>query len=234
MIAYPNAWREIGAIPDFKEIEDNLIQFLELLNCNNLALSGGIDSSYMLWCMTKVFGHSVNCYTIALNKEHPDFVFSENITKEFGVNWNFFIPEVKPKDLPEDNPGDSIVRTFFNWLSDNGKTEMICCDGIDEFMGGYYSHLHKPTHETYYDFMVRLKKEQLEPLDKSSGKVAVFLPYLHSSLIGLYDRIPMSMRFGTNGRKKVITNLACGKIPDTIINRRKYGFVDAMVIKEDK
>jgi cellobiose-specific phosphotransferase system component IIB len=43
----------------------------------------------------------------------------------------------------------------------------------------------------------------------------------------------MSDRFGADGRKKIITKLSKGKIPIEIINRRKYGFVDAMRIKED-
>jgi hypothetical protein len=41
----------------------------------------------------------------------------------------------------------------------------------------------------------------------------------------------MNNRFDSNGRKKIMVELAKDKIPDKIIYRRKYGFVDAMRIK---
>jgi predicted HicB family RNase H-like nuclease len=230
MIVFPNNWKNIGLCPKIDEIQDGLIKILKKLNCNNLALSGGIDSSYILWCMLQVFGTNINCYTIALNEKHPDFIYAKKITTLFKVNWEYLLTNNKIIDLTNDYQGDGGVRTFFTWLEERVE-QIICCDGIDEFMGGYYDHLHTPTHETYYNYMLRLQKEQLEPLHQNSGKIKVFLPYMDFSLISLYNRFPMSMRFGTDDRKKVIKQLACNKIPEEIINRRKYGFIDIGVIK---
>ena len=234
MIVYPNTWREIGKVPTIEEIEDYIFEVINNLNCTKLALSGGIDSSYMLWCMLKIFGkRNVKCYTISLNHDHPDYIYSKQIVKDLGViNWSCYFPSNNEvEELLKDKNGDSIVEKFFVWLNKEKAEEIICCDGIDEFMGGYYDHLHNPTHETYYDFMTRLQKEQLEPLHKNSADIKVFLPYMNKKLIELYDRIPMSDRFDNNNRKKIMIELAKGKIPEEIINRRKYGFVDAMRIK---
>jgi asparagine synthetase B (glutamine-hydrolysing) len=235
MIVYPNNWRDIGKTPTIKEIENSIFEVVADLGCENLALSGGIDSSYMLWCMVQVFGkENIKCYTIALSNNHPDYVCSEQIVEALGiVNWFYYIPSNKEvKELLKDKDGNLIVKKFFNWLECEKKvSEIICCDGIDEFMGGYYDHLHNPTHETYYDFMVRLQDEQLRPLNENSGKINVLLPYMSKDLIELYNRIPMNNRFDSNGRKKIMVELAKDKIPDKIIYRRKYGFVDAMRIK---
>ena len=236
MIVYPNTWRDIGRVPTIEEIENYIFEVINNLDCRNLSLSGGIDSSYMLWCMVQIFGkENIKCYTIVLNHDHPDYIYAKQIVKVLGIlNWSCYFPSDREvKELLEDKSGDLIVEKFFDWLKIKGRVdEIICCDGIDEFMGGYYSHLHNPTQETYYDFMIRLQKEQLEPLNKNSGKVDVLLPYMNKSLIELYNRIPMSQRFDSNNRKKIMIELAKGKIPDEIINRRKYGFVDAMKIKE--
>jgi asparagine synthetase B (glutamine-hydrolysing) len=234
MIVYPAFWQEIGKVPDIQEMEDVLIWVLKIIDCKNLALSGGIDSAYMLWCMTQAFRpKQISCYTIALSEEHPDYIFSKQMTEYLGIeNHKIMIPLLPLKKEDGDNPGDWIVREFFQWVETRGVNSIICCDGIDEFMGGYYSHLHNPTHETYYDFMTRLQKEQLEPLNKNSGNVNVYLPYMDRDLISLYNRFPMSDRFDTTDRKKLIKKLATGKIPEEVINRRKYGFVDAMTIKD--
>jgi hypothetical protein len=99
-------------------------------------------------------------------------------------------------------------------------------------MGGYYSHLHNPTEKTYLNFLHRLQKEQLEPLNINSGNVKVYLPYLDYELIQLYTSFSFENRFNNINRKRLIVKLAIQcKIPEEIIFRRKYGFVDAMTIK---
>jgi len=231
MITFPNNWYTIGQKPDINTIEHTLITVLKSLNCNNLALSGGVDSSYMLYCMSKVFGNNINCYTIALNEEHPDYIHSNNITKVFGVKWFYLLTEKRIEDKEDDFPGDGGVKSFFKWISSLEVPSIICCDGIDEFMGGYYKHMKEPVHETYYDFMLRLQKEQLQPLDKNSEGINVLLPYLDNRLITLYNNFPMVDRFDFNDRKKLMILLAKDKIPYNILYRRKYGFVDVGVIK---
>lgn len=233
MIVFPNKWETIGRKPNQNEIEGRLFMVLKDINCNNLSLSGGIDSSLMLYWLTRIYNPGdIHCYTIALNEQHPDFIFSKLITEEFGVNWYYLLTENKVEDEYDDLPGDAGVRKFFDWIvREYLVTRIICCDGIDEFMGGYYAHTYDPTHTTYYNFMSRLCDEQLIPLNKSSGGVEVLLPYLDEVLVSYYNRIPMVDRFDSITRKKVMRKLANGKIPEEIINRRKYGFVDIGIIK---
>ena len=231
MIKYPQNWNQIGTIPKIDDLRKEILQSVWMLNCNNLSLSGGIDSSFLLWCLVQIFGTDVNCFTITLNDQHPDYFYSKLITDYYNVKWTVFIPPEVPKDLENDNPGDGIVRYFYAQLLDLGVGTIIAGDGIDEFMGGYYKHNESPTHQTYYDFMTRLQKEQLEPLHKNSGSIDVVLPYMSPKLLDLYNEFPMDQRFDSTHRKKLMIELSKNILPDDILYRHKYGFVDAMRIK---
>jgi asparagine synthetase B (glutamine-hydrolysing) len=81
--------------------------------------------------------------------------------------------------------------------------------------------------------MKRLQEEQLIPLNKNSGQVKVYLPYLDNRLVLLFSQIPISEKVDSKHRKKIMIQMAKGKIPNEIINRRKYGFCDVLKIKED-
>lgn len=231
MIKFPENWKEVGQPSDIYKIEKKLMEVVDQLGCVNLALSGGVDSSYMCYIMKQVFGQRVNCYTIALNEIHPDYIYSAKIVSSLRVNWRYYLTEVVLADKEGDYPGDSIVRTFFEWIYKEKISEIVCGDGIDEFMGGYYAHSNHPVHEVYYEYMLKLQREQLIPLDYNSRDVEVYLPYIAPDLLALYNSIPMADRFDYLERKKIMIKLAEGKIPDEIIYRRKYGFVDAMIIK---
>ena len=90
------------------------------------------------------------------------------------------------------------------------------------------------TEGTYYGIIRDLRRNHLLPLNANSGKVDVYLPYLDSRLISLYSQIPLSEKIDEETRKKFMVSMARGKIPDEIITRRKYGFCDALKVKEER
>lgn len=229
MIVFPKDWAHKGQAVSLDLIEETIFNILERLDppCHNLSLSGGVDSSYMLYCMTKVYGNEINTYTITEDSNHPDFIFSKEISDFFGVRWIPFTPYLIPDDeeIPAEDRG---VKLFYNFLENIGIEGIITGDGIDELMAGYYAHQTDPSETVYYDHLRLLYKNHLEPLNKNSGKVKVHLPYLDNSLILLLSQIPLSEKVDRSNRKKIMTKLSKGKIPDEIINRRKLGFCSAL------
>ncbi len=225
MISYPKKWKEVGKKIEVKQIEDMVLTILSEINCNCLSLSGGLDSSLLLYFMTKIFGTNIKCFTIANSKDHPDYIFSNLVACHFKVKHEIYVPNFDLKS------GEDIVRTFYDDLDKREIKRIIAGDGVDEFNCGYYDHLHDPSEKMYYNYIRRLRKEQLEPLNKTSGNVEVFLPYIDERLILLFSQIPIFEKVDDLNRKKILIELAKGKLPDKIIYRRKYGFCDAMKIK---
>lgn len=234
MIVYPENWSTVGQPIEIQDIEEAILQTLARIKCTNLSFSGGLDSSLMLYFMTLVF-HRVSAYTIGFPETHPDIEYSRLVAKGFkNVELKIFNPsdygillEKKKKPGP-----DVAVRLFYKFLAEQRVPSIIACDGIDEFMAGYYDHQQHPNEETYYKYLRRLRDEHLEPLDKNSGRIKVFLPYLDERLVYLLSQIPISDKVDSEHRKKVIVQMAKGRVPDKVIERWKYGFNDALGIKK--
>lgn len=228
MIVYPDNWERAGQPIELKEIEETILQILSEISCNCLSLSGGIDSSLLLYYMTKIWGNNVKAYTVALSDKHPDFLFSKKIASLFNIDWQCYFPMgvVKKKK--------GVYKIFYKWLEEKGVKEIIAGDGVDEFMGGYYDHTTNPTEETYYGHLKRLKEKHLIPLNFDSGNIGVYLPYIDPKLIYLLSQIPISKKFDGRKRKKIMVKLAKDKLPEDMLHRWKYGFCDALRIKENK
>ncbi len=227
MIEYPENWGNIGRKVSCIEISHAIEICLRSINVRNLSLSGGIDSSLLLFFMKKVLGDPIYCYTVAVSKDHPDYLYAKKITDFFDVNFDYNI-------LPSNISGDSIVRNFYTWIASKGVVDIIAGDGIDEFTCGYYSHQNDCSEYNYISWLRRLQTEQLVPLNINSGNIFVYLPYLSSSVTGLLSLIPTFDKVDSLCRKKIMVEMAEGNIPVEIINRRKYGFCDAAHIKTNK
>ncbi len=239
MIAYPNNWSEIGKPIEIKDIELCIKQILNQLSCNCLAFSGGLDSSLMLYFMLRRF-EKVQAFTIGNSEDHPDVKYSKLVVNNFEVGritHRIYIPTQKEldeeKDQTRDFEGDKAQRLFYKFV---GKytDEIISGDGIDEFMCGYYGHQVPQTEQAYYKFVGRLRSEQLEPLNRNSLGIDVYLPYLDFGLLSLLSQIPTYEKVDKEQRKKPMIEIAKDKIPDAIVDRWKYGFCDALKIKKAK
>ncbi len=233
MIQYPKKWKVkyenlISTQPsnhiNIPKIVDAINRVVIDMNIKHLMYSGGIDSTIMLCLMTKLFD-DVSTYTISVREDHPDIKFSRMGSNIYKSNHHEFI--VKP--ISNDTPGDDAVRQIF--VEASAFTDsVICCDGIDEFMCGYYKHMEHHDFKTYKWFISRLLPNHLEPLDKNSKDVKVYLPYLDKDIISIFSNIPLNKKVDSKNRKMVVCDIAkyLG-ISDEIINRNKYGFCDAFL-----
>lgn len=243
MIVYPKNWRmDYGALhpgksvaPDIPKIIDHLKNVIAGMDIRHLAYSGGIDSTIMLRLMNEVFAAGSNSskdictHTISNRESHPDVIYAR-VGSSF---YKSFHHEIIVDPTDSDNPGEDAVRQLFSkiWNCTGG---VICCDGIDELMCGYYTHMKNPTLEQYQYHLSRLLPDHLEPLDKNSGNVKVYLPYLNEDVVSIFNSIPLSEKIDSENRKKVVVDIArCLEIPEGIISRNKYGFCDAF-LSEDK
>jgi len=233
MIVYPKNWKDIGNKIKLEKISDILSQIISKIPCDCLAFSGGLDSSLLLYFMAKVH-RRITAFTIGLSEDHPDIVNSRLLAGKYSkVRHRVFIPtqsEIRKEKRAGDLEGDNAVRLFYKFV--NRYTDgIISGDGLDEFMCGYYRHQSEPSEGTYYNFIRRLQKEHLIPLNENSGQVRVYLPYLDNRLISAFSQIPIAEKVDKKKRKRIINLIAKGKVPDCIISRWKYGFCDSFKIK---
>jgi len=235
MIVYPEYWRDIGRPIEIKEIEDKILSIVYEIDCDCLALSGGLDSSLMLYFMLKKH-QQVRAFTIGISEKHPDVKYSKLVVDNLGrTKHRIYIPTLREiggeKEQEGDFRGDKAIRLFYKFVS-KYTDEIISCDGIDEYMAGYYDHQENPGEKTYYKYIRQLREKHLEPLNRNSGRVKVYLPYLDSKLLFLLSQIPIAEKVTFEQRKTLVVAMAENKIPSEIINRRKYGFCDALQIRD--
>lgn len=233
VIVYPENWREAGQQINLEKITELILQILQEIPCNCLALSGGIDSSLLLNFMLKIH-RKIKAFTIGLSENHPDIKYAKMIADRYPrVIHKIYIPwaaKIESEKQADDFPGDTVVRLFYRFV--NIHTDgIIAGDGIDEFMCGYYEHQRSQNEEIYYAYIRRLNKEHLIPLDRNSGEVKVYLPFLDKRLLFLLSQIPIFEKVDNNHRKKLMVEMAKECLPDELIKRRKYGFCDAFEIK---
>ena len=230
MIVYPDNWKK-----DYSDYADHDIEIqsiigvlrsvLSHINTPHIGYSGGIDSTIMLDIMSNVYGCDIHTYTISSREDHPDVLFARMGSEFYNTNHHEFIVEPTKADTDRFN-GDNVVRQFFENVSKHTDT-IITCDGVDEFMCGYYDH-QDMKQRTYEFYLGRLNPDHLIPLNNASKDVKVYLPYLDERLIHIYRNVPLAAKVDHNNRKKLMVKIAeYLDIPREIIERNKYGFCDA-------
>lgn len=231
MIVYPVDWKEIGQPIELKEIESTILRVLSEIQCNCLALSGGLDSTLMLYFMLNVH-EEVNAFTIGGSESHPDIKYAKLAVRRFGRTKHFiYIPSQKEideeKDQSRDFRGDKATRLFYKFVKKHASI-INSGDGVDEYMCGYPGHQVAQKELAYHEYIRRLQLEHLEPLDRNSMEVRVNLPYLDEELLNLLSQIPTYEKVTGRERKVLMVEMAKGKVPDEIIMRDKIGFCDAL------
>ncbi|MEE9574175.1 MAG: asparagine synthase-related protein [Candidatus Neomarinimicrobiota bacterium] len=236
MIIYPKNWRVKyeELVPNnpsedvnIKKIIDRLTEVIVKIDIRDLMFSGGVDSTIMLCLMSKVFD-DISTYTISVREDHPDIIFSRVGSSIYKSNHHEFI--VKP--TPNQPLGDDAVRQLFI-KSSEFTDSVICCDGIDEFMCGYYKHMESQHLKSYKWFLSRLLPDHLVPLNENSKDTKVYLPYLDKEIISIFSNIPLYKKINSKNRKMVTCDMAryLG-IRGDFIYRNKYGFCDAFLEKD--
>ena len=234
MIVYPKNWKQDYEGSDsfcFNPCEmlNKLYLVLKKINVPHMAYSGGIDSTVILQIMSASYYERIHTYTIASREDHPDVQFARKGSKLYNTIHHEFI--VKPTNIKTDKfKGDNAVRQLFELLP-KFTNKIICCDGIDEFMCGYYDH-QKDTANKYSYYLSKLLPNHLIPLNNASKNIEIYLPYLDPQLIDIYRKIPLTDKVDSKHRKKPMIEIAKYlDIPDGFVNRNKYGFCDAFIAK---
>lgn len=240
MIVYPVDWEKDYTVFERPEyicgfrpelfLED-LEKILRNIKVIHLAYSGGIDSTIMLYLMSKIFPE-VFTYTISFRHDHPDIQFARQGAELCQSKHREFIVEPTYEDSDRFE-GDNAVRQLFKCL-EGSVDSIICCDGIDELMCGYYKHQNVPE-KTYRYFLSRLLSDHLIPLNLNSGDIEVYLPFLDCGIIDFCKNISLQDKVDELNRKKPIKIVSDYlQIPEYFYMRRKYGFCDAFRIKQGK
>lgn len=224
-IIYPQDWRKVGVPITINDIDDILRQVISGIDCCNLSFSGGVDSSLLLYYLLEVKGQA-QTFTIANDINHADLEYAEKSVSYFEQiygrcidNHTFVRPNVD---------GDELVKLFYGILKAL-IDEIIAGDCLDELCCGYYAH-QDLKEETYQEYLGHLQSKHLEPLNTNSGEVKVYLPYASEKITNLFYRIPLYSKVSLNCRKRVIMELAEGKVAPEVIARKKYGFATTKVV----
>ncbi|MFH1500504.1 MAG: asparagine synthase-related protein [archaeon] len=212
----------------------------------HLAFSGGVDSSLILVRLLGEIRTSdlVVAHTLAINEEHPDMVYAKRFfgeLKERHINLGHTLhfTEVIKEDIRSSN---EILRANMDRpdnyymlmkILSEGTDKVICCDVIDELMGGYYSHRSSDpevSREKLKQDMGRLIENHLGISDKMSSHfgIKVYLPYGSQRVMEAASAFRIDELVDEENRKKPIYEIAerNGVIKE-IIERRKYGLVSA-------
>ncbi len=229
MIVHPENWDYIYKLPTLDEIESVMSNAIRETGCPNLCLSGGVDSSLTLHFMAQVFS-SIKCFTIAGSMSHPDVYYSKIVAEEYGVEHLVCIPtkdEIETNKVDGDLDGDVAVRLLHQFIAKH-TDKVISADCIDELDCGYYTHQKEPTDYTFRKLLAELRSSHLEPLNRNSGSVQVYLPYATPEVVNMFLRIPVSEKVNSSTRKHHIMHIASKYLPEDIILRRKYGLCSAL------
>jgi asparagine synthetase B (glutamine-hydrolysing) len=244
--------------PDWSEKELEEILRVAIKNCAEqcmdsnesgrvfTSLSGGLDSSFCLAIIRQLFPRAViSTYTTGGNENHPDIQSARLIARLFHTFHVEIIPEENEEKLwnndfkdtfPDiQNPagGDVAVFCLYRVMAIDGAKAAITHDGIDELLGGYWSHRANcgPHQEdAFRDLWKRLVPEHLEPLQRDVDYfgIRLFLPYLQLPVVKYIAGIPVHQRTSRAESKIPLRNIARKYLPSEIIERKKEGFCSGL------
>ncbi len=214
-----------------------------------MTLSGGLDSSFCLAIIRKIYPDSeIHTFTIGKCENFPDVKFARMVSNAFKTIHHESIPtrelldralqvkkerpELFPEEMGRPLGGIGVYLTY-SMIADFQKPAcVIAHDGIDELLGGYWGHRDPELNqETVFRlFWNQLWSAHLEPLlaKASSFQAEILFPYLHPRLVQFISRIPTWKRTSHEQSKVPLRRIAGKYIPPEIIERKKSGFGQAL------
>ena len=197
-----------GAVTRFPFLDDPV----------HLALSGGVDSSVLLFAFAMA-GRSVVAHTLVAPC-NPDTEFAR-VAVRAALARGFGVSHVEHlaggcKDVYELSTG----------MVEPGRM-LVTGDCIDEMLGGYYGHLEDPK-GAFERYMSRLVPDHLEIHRRCSNSagVTVWLPFAEPDVVSACRAFPLRERLCDGERKVPMSVLARSLgVPDEIVRRRKIGLV---------
>jgi len=216
-----------------------------------VTLSGGIDSSLSVALIRDELGRQshIHTFTIGRHADHPDVVHAKLVAKLFNTIHHEYIPG--PLDIDEailereKNPqlfiGESTemsgagVFLLYRYIAKLVSSFVVIChDGIDELLGGYWPHRQTQTGDNQVRNFQKLWKElpenHLIPLTRKSGHFGItpIFPYLQKAVVRYITAIPLEKRTSKAESKIPLRRIAEKYLPREIIERKKIGFCDAL------
>lgn len=211
-------------------------------------LSGGIDSSFCVAVMRQAFPKTpIHTFTCGGNYKHPDILAARFVSKIFYTSHFEFIPGPncvkraekefarffpKAKDL-----GDvGVFYVYKNIAKFHKPKSVICHDGIDELLGGYWKHRELADEQqkiqVFCEFWNRLECNHLWQLDRTAAHfgISVILPYLQIPVVKFISGIPVHERTSHEVSKIPLREIAKKYLPHEVITRPKKGFCDALKV----
>jgi len=222
-----------------------------------ITLSGGIDSSLCLALIKKeeemyseIIKSRIHTFTIGESINHPDVVHARLVAKLFKTIHHEFIPtplEIRTAiEEKRRNPdlfiGDGSlefggigVYLLYKYIAKfKTPAAVICHDGIDELLGGYWPHRQDQSQTeqamAFEKFWRELTDKHLVPLTRKSGhfNLCPIFPYLQKRVVSYITAIPLEERTSKAESKMPLRRIAEKYLPREIIERKKIGFCDAM------
>jgi asparagine synthetase B (glutamine-hydrolysing) len=209
-------------------------------NRPGVLLSGGVDSA-ILAILAHQFNPDTRYFTIGPNYNHPDVVSATRFAKEMNFKLDVYIPSQKTREearklfTSEYSDGDEAVLLILLKAS-KYATDVLCTDGIDELMGGYWEHWNykirkQPIGYAFNKFWDQLEPFHLKPLNSSGIKagVNIITVFTDDKFIEYVSHIPYEDRVSCDTGKILWKDIArMIGVPEWVIQRKKLGFCDAL------
>lgn len=205
-------------------------------------LSGGIDSSTILYLLNDMYHGNVEAFTFAVSSSSTDYMYANLLCKTYGIKLNIISPQKEELVNFYLNYGVFVTETYESALIRNAVSYYFLCKGVhehgykfcfsgegaDEIFGGYsyFKLINSDSRdEVIQKSLSNINRTYLQMADRASmyTTVEVRVPYMDKDFIIHCSKLPSNMKINENQDKVILRELYQGKIPNVICNRQKEG-----------